>query len=775
MPRHGTGAIEIEFPETFSVWINQKDYTDYVLNYEFKEQLNNVGEFYVDLFGISSAERNDVAVGKDVQLRFANNLIFKGTIERPNYKSYEFCTIKGFGTVETYLKNQTVEWRRGKCYCDSDSTEGRPVYTHGSVNPKPATVSGASTQDIVVGQLSGVSNVAVGTNDYLGHLVARSDHDNILSFLDGVVRNMSGVWWSSYGSYPYNNNYFNVSTSRTDGTIKKIFNVSGDNQNADETGREVDEEALLNSVNCLGYGDGKNQLRSKVYHATDDFTRLASGCSASGLSITVEDASVLPASGTLWVGMEQLTLTSKSGNNLTVVRSEADGTDSNGQGYLKKYAHSKGVAVYNAAYTENSTDGNSRIDTYGLKQQTYVDKRILDQDALDQAATNILIDNYDLKERIRLVPSDMRDCLKDIVVGDTVTVNDSESGLSGNYVVVGQTLKNNEGYETLEYELSNTLSTFTEDVRQSAEKIKVGSQYMQGSTTSFNVQSYENCDASNPLHVRVYLPSDIIAVNKALLDFKIQDYRAYTSTTPSGGGDTSGSSSTNTTSNDTGFSYDWHSITVDTVSVDTNWTDVTTAWTQNVDGSATFVYIGILSEGNVHFRIKATKTGETALYFPGGANGVNINLGSAGGTAHICNFFFPCLANLNGWTIQPQFKMGSGSKSLTVEAYYVVQNLHSHGMEHTHTTPNHTHAMTYAIDTTASGSDAQVDIDIGPDGGTLGRVANNQTGTVSKDISKWIVSGINLEDGNWMDIKLTPNKACRIEANVFLKCFIQAR
>ena len=86
---------------------------------------------------------------------------------------------------------------------------------------------------------------------------------------------MSGVWWTSYGAYPYTNSYYNIGTARGGNDIQKTFNISGDNQNANQTSKELDYENYANSVTMLGYGDGINQKRSTIYHATDNFTRLS--------------------------------------------------------------------------------------------------------------------------------------------------------------------------------------------------------------------------------------------------------------------------------------------------------------------------------------------------------------------------------------------------------------------------------------------------------------------------------------------------------------------
>ena len=736
MPSSGSGSIVIHFPQVIGIYINGVNYDDYVISYEFKEQLNKVNSFFIDLIGIETAERTDVAEGNDIQLRFANNLKFKGRIDKANYKSYGFCTIKGFGTVETILRNTPVEWRAGKCSCDESAEVNKPIYS--------GTTSGVATTVIVDGQLSGISTVSVNTNDYLGHLVARSENDNVLSFLAGIAGNMSGVWWSSYGTYPYANNYFNIGEAKGSGSSVFTFNTTGVGANANETSREVDEDALWNSVTLLGYGDGENQLKSKVYHATDNFTYLLSGCSADDTILTVNSIASLGASGTVWVGMEQVDYAAKSGSVITgCTRSTKDSTDSNDQKYLKAYAHNKGVAVYDTTYTETSTDGNSKIDTDGLQQKTIPVREIVNQDALDQAAINLLVEHYTLKERIKLIPSDLYETLSGITVGDTVTATDADSGVTGNYTVVGQNFRNNEGWETVEYNLSNSSSTFTNDLSTTYEEVKVGSSYMQGSTTAFNVQSYENCDSDNPLNIKVYLPDDLIRVNKALLSFDVKDYRAYT-TESDVNDDYTLTENGQETANSVVVSNSVFT-TIDTIS-------------PSLDCSQIMIEIVPYTEDNTARNLFIYVDDGTTKY-PNDTGLPSRRYESLGQATKI--IIIPI--NVNGKTLTIKAKVDGASTETTT----FVSDWNSWG--------RHKHEQDYSI-TTSGVATQTVDLSIGPEGAE-GNVDTGMVSGVAYDVTDWMVSGINLNNGNWRNIQLTPaaGNPVRIEANVYMKCFIEAK
>ena len=717
MPRSGKGHIVIHFPDVLYVFINGKDYSNYVTDWEFTDQQNEVGEFSVELVSIDAAQKVDVARGMDVQFRYANELLFKGSIEKVDYKTNLFCDITGFGATETTLKNSIVKITAST---DSKSIDGRPSYGVG-------TTSGVSTATIIDEQISGVSTVYIGTNEYLGHITYRSDHDNVIGFLDGMARTLSGVWWTSYGSYPYTTNYFNVASRRGDGTSQKSFYTAGANQNAVRTEREIDEEELYTSVTYLGYGDGENQIKSRVYHATTNFTRLLSGCTADDTIITVNDTTgfesqtaityeewengppidevkwelnrgvpwdvdyaivtsgvhsgnyslwctpsgnaiinktafpvgiaysvwmyavvgpsgvrvtdnlnfwlygkkwspriavfadydyfdpswehglifysdgttstqmgtnedrvysgnwykfelrygaeaktatatvysgvsatvlvtntftvIVPFTPTvmwvggdesmggyknplhiddiviekygIWAGSEYITYDGKTANTFTGCnRASSDGTVAN-QKYYRKYAHSSKVAVFDAAYTEYATDGNSQIDAYGLKQRVFVDKEITDQDSLDRKATEVLLAHYIPNEIISLTPVDMYDCLKTLDVGEIVTITDVDSGLDGDYTIVGQTVSHKKGAEGIEYQLDNLPVPLTKGLRDAQHRAKVDSQYMQGSTIAFNEEKTGSADSGSPLDLRIKLPSDLIRINKADLDILV--------------------------------------------------------------------------------------------------------------------------------------------------------------------------------------------------------------------------------------------------------------
>ena len=89
------------------------------------------------------------------------------------------------------------------------------------------------------------------------------------------------------------------------------------------------------------------------------------------------------------------------------------------------------------------------------------------------------------------------------------------------------------------------------------------------------------------------------------------------------------------------------------------------------------------------------------------------------------------------------------------------QMAHSHGMAHTHTTPNHAHDPVYGIlEPNIVDYVFTVYVD-----GVLRATMNAQRGEV--DLSAWITTS------GWHEIRLQVNNLMRIDANLFLKTYIR--
>lgn len=599
------GGAYISYEPEF--YVNGNLYDDSVLSYRFVEKLNQVPEFSVVILGAEEdARNNDLKVGNELYLVSGRQLLFpKMLIRRAEYKSFLELELRGYGVVESTLLNKLVEVTSS---ASSDSQAGRPLYENTAVNT------------IVTEQLGLVSDVNEGTNDVTKQITIRGENDNILSFLNGVAEVADAEWWGSYGDYPFTSNYFNMTSRRgSDKSATITLTLSGDNQNATQTERQVDYDFLVNYVKVFGYGDGINQLESHSFHATSVRTTLASDLSATETSsMTVEDASELPDSGSVWVGCEKISYTSKSGNilqNLT-----------RGVAFLGKitepYYHKAGSPVYDAQYTTTSpqsTGNGSSINSNGLKEKSFVDRTIIDQSALDILAEKILLERcgnplsgYTPPERIKVKIADPTWGLRNIDVGDWVTVSDPDSGLNNKYRVYSKELTFENGLLELQLELGTGTQEITTEIKKATDAAVKLSQYMQGATNIFVVNETENAQSGKPIDIFFHIPEDAVAINSVKLSYRNEAPRIWSdvtlsggSTTTSSGGGTVATTTTTTPSHthDVPIGSHSHSVSGTTSSSpSTNTSGVQSNWSTDMTGASIASGSMTLSSANVWYQ-----------------------------------------------------------------------------------------------------------------------------------------------------------------------------
>jgi len=523
MPGEDTGRITIEVPYgrpgVFSLWVRDTaqspqefNFSDRLIDHITTKRINNLWYSELRLAGIGSVDKNYIEEGNAIKLFAQNTLVLKGYIEKVDFDSYGWCTIKVLSSAFKMARETT-----------------NTTYTN------------TATNTIVTALIP--STMTEGTNTNYGEITARFDNENNLKGIKDLAKFIDYYWWESH-SYPFNADTMNFSNTIGD-TNTKTFNISGSSANLRITTKETDKENMVNHVVVLGYGDGTNQLKSEALYATDTRTTLASDLSASETTtLSLTDATDFDSSGDVWVGCEKITYTGKSSNDLTTLTRNADRMGNVATTESIKtdegYAHKAGVEIYDAQYTAASPETDTSMDLHGIVKKEFNDPAIVDQNTLDRFAYKIL-NKYKLPiERIQAECGDVFDVLDDVSIGDTVTVTDATAGLSGTYKVVGMEFGFSiERGEFLNLELSNKRVAFIDQVEEISDKSEKMSIYMQGATNIYAVNVYENCDDSTNLDMRFYLPATVAAITSFKLNFKLKDFRYYTTTTPSGGTHTS--------------------------------------------------------------------------------------------------------------------------------------------------------------------------------------------------------------------------------------------
>lgn len=330
-------------------------------------------------------------------------------------------------------------------------------------------------------------------------------------------------WWVSQSpADDYNLSYFEIAPLRpttTRATVsQETFAITGASANAVETFYEKDITNLANKIDVLGYGDGINQIHTSTYNASPIYSTLSADISSTATTIGLTDASSFASSGTIRIMEEQITYTGKTGNDLTGCSRGANSTTA--------YEHKKGVYVEKYVAID-SAEADSSISDNGLMDYSITDRELLDLPTAESIASKILLERMTAIIRIRVIPDEPLQTAGSREIGDLVTVTDAESGISGDYRIVGMTYTSDYGNLNMELELSNKTLNFIDQMAAQKEEADRLSKYMQGSTNIYAIGEAENCDDSNYLNMRFYLPADAVAINSVKLNFKLKDYRTY--------------------------------------------------------------------------------------------------------------------------------------------------------------------------------------------------------------------------------------------------------
>jgi len=319
-----------------------------------------------------------------------------------------------------------------------------------------------------------------------------------------------------------------------------------------------------------------------------------------------------------------------------------------------------GFDGYDASYLHAAATASQG--TYGIMEgKPHIDRSINSKANAIEIAKSILDDSADIYQSLKVNFAKYTD----LVVGDWIRVIDTKKGLDVTTRVKSLLNKYSvQGIDSINVELYNPFKSTEDRINTSERNSDTTNTSGQGATNIFQVQSYENCDATHPLNIRFRLPNDIVQVNKVLMSFNLKNYRAYHS--------------------DAGHSHETYVKVF----------GYTTAGDIYLCGQS---YTGVLSGYQLLYDdvTNSTRT----------MNGVTSNAVSA---------------------------VSYGISTITLSSPSVVVTAGIDGAE--------TAVGTYTTN--------QTDVDIVANIGAL---------------------------GNWYNVIFTPNKAMRIEANIYVKCYIESK
>ncbi len=281
----------------------------------------------------------------------------------------------------------------------------------------------------------------------------------------------------------------------------------------------------------------------------------------------------------------------------------------------------------------------------------------------------------------------------------------------------------------------------------------------------------DNIESGKPLVLSVFLPTETRQVNKAILRFKRQKFRAYEKAAASGGGATSGSSSTSTTASGGSSSVTSASGGATTSSS----SSISTTQSGGATTSGSSSRSTSLSSGthrHVMFsptyasptarplrELRAYGTGNYIRYLNIECNEADViyTYGEHEGHSHGMDHTHSIPGHSHG--MEHTHTIGSHTHKVDVPS-------HSHGMAHTHTVPDHTHPLEFGIYEGTTSSKVTVKINGVDRTSALGGGTGFDVDKDNLDITPY------LQVGQWNVIELGSSTLGRIDSTVFIQALM---
>ncbi|MBE7897248.1 hypothetical protein G7L40_00795 [Paenibacillus polymyxa] len=390
------------------------------------------------------------------------------------------------------------------------------------------------------------------------------------------------------------------------------------------------------------------------------------------------------------------------------------------------------------------------IQRFGLVQTIFADKRFEFADTLLARCRAMLNELKVPSMQYTVDAAEIYAITKDPIdrfkVGAMVRVQDAEMGIDIKARVVKVGKSNILGQPgAVKLEIANKTQDIASSIADLRNRMHISEVYAQGATNLDTRDFADNCDPDHPAILKFYVPDETVRINKVMLSFQTEAFRAYSkaieggggvSTTTAAGGASVPSTSTSAVQTPTTTTL---AATVESSSPSDEW-----------DQFATYVPDAVSAEGDHNHGIPdgtnlMTSTGETVTFSMSGKH------------RHVLTSEHKHRVTIPGHSHQ-----------VTIPG-------HNHTVEipeHTHelNIPEHTHEIEYGIYEGPQPKNVSIMVDgntvpiretSGNDINIIPYLSKDGDGRVSR--------------GTWHEIQIAPNSLGRVIANVVTQLFVQSR
>lgn len=380
------------------------------------------------------------------------------------------------------------------------------------------------------------------------------------------------------------------------------------------------------------------------------------------------------------------------------------------------------------------------IGKYGLKQSILVDRRFESPTTLMEYARSILdgLSEPYISYKIQAVDLSIKDSKKypKFMPGDFVLIRDTEDNINLKVPIVSVTKSDLRGNPfDIEIEIANKKKDITGSISEIQERARINDTYSQGATNLMQMAFVDNCDPKYPATLRFYIPNEMARINKLILNYTIEQFRAYSRATKGGGANVA-------TTEAGGGVY---------TSTESGGDDYTST------GSGGGDYTSTGSGGGEY------ETTHGMAQVEGGMYKIQVQGGGGGyietykTTHHEHNVSIPAHSH--------SVSIPEHTHSVKIRAHSHNLNIRAH--KHNFTLPDHKHEIDYGIYEGSKASYCYLKVD-----GTLVYNTDKEINLIpylSKD------DGGRIQRGTWHEVEIMPDTLTRINASLFIQLFTNSR
>ena len=375
-------------------------------------------------------------------------------------------------------------------------------------------------------------------------------------------------------------------------------------------------------------------------------------------------------------------------------------------------------------------ESNGQTTTWGIKSSILVDRRFENPETL-KAYGQALLDQ--LKHPYKSYTVSAVDLYRKspekyekFFPGDIVRIIDKEDGIIEDLPIVRVSKSDITGNPgDIQIEIANKSRDIAGSISELQDRTRINEVYAQGATNQMIVPFADNADPGNPAVMQIYIPDTMVRINKCILNFQLEPFRAYSKAVGGGGASVQSTSSGGGSAQSTGSgggSYD------STGSGGGGYRTTDTDDSRNVwelGGSYSIGDVTSLVDGHSHGIVPHRHPHSHSVNVP----------------SHSHNFSVP-----------------SHSHSVNIPN-------HSHGIN----IPSHTHELQFGI---YQGSTAN-SVTIKVDGKAIPVSSPGQDINIIPFLS--VDSGGKVQRNTWHTVEIVPNRMTRVVANIFMQIFTNSR